>query len=337
MEEAADVSVNIPMRAGQTQETVPADTAASAGRTAAMRRRGRLWIMIFLAAAAVFYYAYVSYERRVEAKRILEHRRLAWAALKDSLREDIRRFSGRTGVVVRDLSTGWELYHNKDARFPAASLVKLPVMLALYEASQKGVLDLERTLQLRNSYKTGGSGVLKSLPPGSVFTVGELIERMIDSSDNTAANILIGMLDFPYFNGWFSRFGLKNTNLARKMMDFKRRAGGVENYTAAADIVYALEKLYRGEFISGDFSGRCIGLLTQQKVNDRIPAKLPPGTVVAHKTGLERRICHDAGIVFTPKGDFLICVLTRGARDSKSAKEFISTVACKVYNYYENL
>ena len=76
-----------------------------------------------------------------------------------------------------------------------------------------------------------------------------------------------------------------------------------------------------------------------QKINDRIPRKLPKdGTFIAHKTGLERHVCHDVGIVYTDKGNFLICVLARHQdRFAKSAKKFISDIAYLAYNYYRHL
>jgi beta-lactamase class A len=103
-------------------------------------------------------------------------------------------------------------------------------------------------------------------------------------------------------------------------------------------MAYILEKLYRRQFLSREVSEKCLALLNQQKINDRIPKALPEDEVsVAHKTGLERHICHDAGIVYTPKGDFLICVLVKhGNRFAKPAKKLISDIALASYNFYKN-
>jgi beta-lactamase class A len=132
--------------------------------------------------------------------------------------------------------------------------------------------------------------------------------------------------------------GLKNTNLSRKMLDFTERREGVENYTTAREMAYLLETLYRKKFLNKDVSDKCLRLLGQQKINDRIPRGLPKGTLAAHKTGLENHICHDVGIVYTDKGDFLICVLVRHFdRFAKPAKEFISHLSSLAYNYYQNL
>jgi beta-lactamase class A len=120
------------------------------------------------------------------------------------------------------------------------------------------------------------------------------------------------------------------------MMDFKARREGEENYTTAKDMAYLLEALYRNKFLNPEVSQKCLGILGQQKINDRIPRKLPrDGTFIAHKTGLERHICHDVGIVYTDKGNFLICVLVKHQdRFAKASKRLISDIALLTYNYY---
>ena len=93
--------------------------------------------------------------------------------------------------------------------------------------------------------------------------------------------------------------------------------------------------MYNRTFVNAQVSGQCLALLKLQKVKDRIPRRLPENVVVAHKTGLERLVCHDAGIVFTPNGDFLICVLTKSKASYKSSKEFIARIAAYTYHKYE--
>ena len=157
---------------------------------------------------------------------------------------------------------------------------------------------------------------------------------MITRSDNTAANILINKLALDELNRYFLKFGLKHTNLSRKMMDFKSRKEGIENYTTAGDMADIMEELYRGRFINPKVSKECLEMLAEQKINDRIPKKLPPEIIVAHKTGLEHGVCHDAGIVYTSKGNFLICVLTKHEYPTaRPTKRLISCLSLLTYNY----
>jgi beta-lactamase class A len=297
-----------------------------------------LGVLIGLGLAA--YFLFVGYHNYAAAKKrqvVLEERKTAWNALEKLLESEAANFKGEAAIIIRDLDMRWEIALNKEKPFPAASLVKIPVMAACFFAAREGAISLKDNLTLKASAKVPGSGILKNAPAGSVFTVERLIEIMITESDNTAANMLIERLTFDYLNGFFKKCGLAHTNLSRKMMDFRYRRKGLENYTTAADIAYLLEKIYRKEFLDKDTSDKCLAVLLRQKVNDRIPAKLPADTPVAHKTGLEREVCHDAGIVFSPQGDFLICVLTKSKTAKKEVKAFISKVALCAYNSYRRI
>ena len=285
--------------------------------------------------AFVSYRGYQQKEQAQSARQLLAKRKNHWNRLKQASWSEIRRFHGEAGVVIEDLKTGWRIGHQHARTFPAASLIKIPLMIACFQAVEEGKIRLDDPIPLRNSDKVSGSGILKGMPHGTVFTVERLIEAMITQSDNTATNLLIALLGFDELNRSFRRMGLTHTRLSRKMMDFSQRKRGVENFTTAEDMAFVIKKLYRRQLIRPDVSEKCIDLLKRQRIRDRIPAKLPPGTVVAHKTGLERGVCHDAGVVFTKQGDILICVLTKGKSKSGSqpAKRFIARMALHAYEY----
>lgn len=299
---------------------------------------------IFILSGIVFlglgiFFGYRIFQGRREARQrqvLLEQRRAAWESLKKEIEGRIGDFRGDAGIVIKDLTQGWEIDFNKGVQFPSASLVKVPILLSYFYAQQEGKVRTKDLVSLKSYEKVPGSKVLGDSSVGSIFSVEELFEPMIARSDNTATNILIDLLGFKAFNDYFIRLGLRNTNLVRRMMDFDERKEGRENYTTAEDMAYLLEILYRRNFLDRNTSEKCLGFLKQQKIKDRIPRKLPEGVVVAHKTGLENHICHDAGIVFTQKGDFLICVLTRHQdRFAAYAKRFISDIALMAYNYYQ--
>jgi beta-lactamase class A len=295
-------------------------------------------VAVFLLAAgsAALVYHKAVREREEQNRRILEARRNAWKSLEERLRTDAFRSAGVVpGIVVEDLSTGWRIEINPDKLFPSASLAKVPIMASCFLSAAGNKLDLESKVRLLRRDKVAGSGVIKNLPDGSVFSVNELMTIMITKSDNTASNLLIDLLGRDYLNESFHKLGLRNTNLARKMMDFFSRKQGRENYTTARDMAFLLEEIYYGRLINREYSRRCLEMLMAQRIRDRIPARLPPGTPVAHKTGLEYGVCHDAGIVFVPEGNFIICVLTRhNYKNSYPAKRFIARIAGKVYDFY---
>ncbi len=275
----------------------------------------------------------------IQEQKFINKRKAEWSSLKKKLENRISRFKGKVGLVVEDLNTGWVIAFNEDTPMPSASLVKIPVMLSCFYAQQEGKINLKDSVRLESFQRVSGSKALGSSPVGSRFIIEDLFNPMITLSDNAAANVLIDLLGFDDLNMYFRKMGLKNTNIARDMMDFKSRKEGQENYTTASDMAYILEKLYRGQFLSQEVSDRCLVLLGQQKVNDRIPRSLPKDEVIAaHKTGLERRICHDVGIVYTRKGNFLICVLVKHENKfAQPAKRLISSIALSIYNYYKDL
>ena len=128
--------------------------------------------------------------------------------------------------------------------------------------------------------------------------------------------------------------GLKHTRLLRKIADYQARDKGIENYTTADDMALLLDKIYQRKLGNKNISDQCISVLKLTRMNDRIPKHLPPEITVAHKTGLENGICHDAGIVFTPKGDFIIVVLTKHANpNSVPSKEFIAKISLHAYKH----
>lgn len=300
------------------------------------------FILVAVFSVSVFYIGQQYYAEFQEAKKqrlLYERHRNAWQDLQNILQNEIRQFKDETGIVIKDLQNNWEFDYNKDTLFPSASLAKLPIMAACFLAAEEGKLKLDREVKLESSEKLTGSGLLKNMRPGTAFTIRELIGLMIYESDNTATNMLTDMLGLDYLNSCFKAFGLKNTSLSRKVADFVSRDQGIENYTTAEDMAIILEKIYSRTLASKDVSQRCIKVLKLQRVNDRIPRYLPADIMTAHKTGLEDFVCHDAGIVFTCKGNMLICILTKHANPTNSlpSKEFIGKVALHAYNYIQKL
>jgi beta-lactamase class A len=140
-------------------------------------------------------------------------------------------------------------------------------------------------------------------------------------------------LGLNYINNVFASFGLNDTILQRRIMDFSARSDGVENYISCRDLVYLFDNIYRGQLINKNYSELMLSLLLQQKVNDRIPRFLPKDVKVAHKTGLERTVVGDAGIVFAGNCDYSLCVLTSKFRSYSQAKKFIAQISKDVYKF----
>ncbi|MCI4446249.1 MAG: serine hydrolase [Candidatus Aminicenantes bacterium] len=312
------------------------------GKNLAQKTVRRKPFLLFLVMLLFFTWAFssgISYGLKnltpEEKQALYNLREERWEANSRNILKRISSLRGEAGITVKDLKTGWTFLHNEDQLFPAASLVKIPIMVACFKAVQDGLIDLGAHYVLERKDKVGGSGVLRRMRSGRVFTWGELIEYMVTESDNTAANILIDKLGFDYINRVFREIGLEKTTLNRRMIDFNAREQGLENYTTAAEMTELLEKIYYGQCFNREISERCLEILKKQKINDRLPRYLPKDVIVAHKTGLEREVCHDAGIVFTPYGDYIITVLVHTWGGPAAAKIFIARLSSYFYQVFK--
>ena len=294
--------------------------------------------LIFLIGAGGYFgqQYYATFQKAKQERFLYEARKAAWQELQQHIKAEISQFKGEAGIVIKDLETGWEFSHEKVKLFPSASLAKIPVMAACFLAADQGRIKLDRNIALKSSDKLTGSGVLKDMPAGTTFSVERLIGLMIYDSDNTATNIVTNLVGIDYLNNTFKSFGLKNTDLSRKIADYHSRDKGIENYTTAEDMALLLDKIYRRSLGNKNVSDQCISMLKLTRMNDRIPKYLPVDITIAHKTGLENGVCHDAGIVFTNKGDIIIVVLTKHANsNSAPSKGFIAKVSLHAYRYFE--
>lgn len=297
-------------------------------------------LVIFLLCAGEYlslqYYAKFKQARQEQIES--QRRKTAWIELQRRIQNAISQFKGEAGIVIKDLETGWEYSYEKTKFFPSASLTKIPLMAACFLAAEQGRIKLGRNVVLKLTDKLSGSGVLKDMPEGTTFSVERLIGLMIYDSDNTAANIVTNLAGMDYLNSTFRSFGLKNTDLSRKIADYRLRDKGIENYTTAEDMALLLDKMYLGDLGNKNVSQRCISILKLTRMNDRIPKYLPSEVSIAHKTGLEKSVCHDVGIVFTRKGDYIIVVLTKHENENSAfSKEFIAKISLLVHDYFQHL
>jgi beta-lactamase class A len=281
-------------------------------------------LILFTSLLFFFYFKLTSYNKRLKS----------FGKLKIEIEKLSSSFKDNLSFLIKDLNfPNLILSSKKDEKFPAASLIKLPILAVAFKAVEEGKISLEKEITICQKDIVGGSGVIKKMNLPVKLSIKKILELMITNSDNTATNILIDLLGFDYINDSFRKFGLKNTILRRKMMDFRKRRRGIENYTTASDIAFLLEKIYKGKLIDERFSKMALYFLKNQKINDRIPRYLPKELEVAHKTGLEKGVVHDAGIVFTPHGDYIICLLTSGVKDYKKTKEFVARFSLLTYNF----
>jgi beta-lactamase class A len=241
---------------------------------------------------------------------------------------------GTFGVVVSDPISGTQLYsRNTAVVFPAASLIKLPIAVTVYQAASQGSISLETVLTMDASVIVGGTGSIQYDPPGSTYTVRELTARMLYDSDNTATNMLIDHLGgFAPVNQAMQQIGATQTLLQRRMMDFEARAAGRDNFTSPADMALLLRQLHNGTLPDAAGAQEIITALTQTTDRQKIPALLPPEVGVAHKIGVLPLVEHDAGIVLVPGQPYILVVMSQGLSSNAAGINTIATASLVVYD-----
>ncbi|MCM2266495.1 MAG: class A beta-lactamase-related serine hydrolase [Elusimicrobiales bacterium] len=258
-----------------------------------------------------------------------------WNVMVQELGEVSASYRGRVGIYLKDLHTGKTWEYNADKPFPSASLIKVPIMAAVFEKIRLGAITLDTQITLTRRGRVGGSGSLKWVREGTSLSVMEIIYKMITESDNTATKMLIDHFGMDYLAAAFERLGLEQTNITPEGMSLTSNRVARENLTTAREMGGLMERIYEGDLVNREASEFMLDVLKHTKSRSRLRKGLPLGWEIGHKTGLLRKSCHDVGIVFSPRGDFVIAVLTSNVPDYTSAKNFIAKVARLTYKYYK--
>lgn len=269
------------------------------------------------------------------------------ARLAAQIRDRIARVPGaEVAVSYRDLATGDSLDIGADVDFHAASTMKIPVMLEVLRDVEAGRLGLDQQILLVNRFHSIVDGSPYSLDPGDdsdslVYTlvgqrvpVRELLERMIVRSSNLATNELVALVGAENANATAHALGATHIRVLRGVEDIKAFDAGLNNTTTSSDLAVLLERIERHEALSAGSAQLMKEILLRQQFNDEIPAGLPPGTPVAHKTGSITATLHDAAIVYPPgRKPYVLVVLTRAIPQESVARSLIADVSRLTWNY----
>ena len=236
-----------------------------------------------------------------------------------------------------------ELLIQPDVEFHAASTMKVPVMIELFRQARAGLAKLDEPLPVKNEFASivDGSPYTLSMGDdsdadvykriGQTMTLLELCEPMITVSSNFATNLLIERLGAPNVQRTVDGMGADGMQRAAGRRGQQGLRKGLNNSTTARALLVLMERIARLEAVDADASRQMIEILKRQRFNDAIPANLPPGTPVAHKTGSITKIHHDAAIVYGPR-PFVLVVLTRGIEDIKASAALMARIARVLYD-----
>jgi beta-lactamase class A len=253
--------------------------------------------------------------------------------------EDLVATSGaEVAIAFRTLDGRQEWFVRDNEPFHAASTMKVPVMIELFRQADAGLLSLDGPVTVVNEFKSLADGSPFSLGAdsdsepdlykavGETRTYRELCDLMIDVSSNLATNNLIERLGVEQIRTTTEALGASGMSVRRGVEDNVAYRAGMNNTTTARALLVLLEAIATGRAVSPEASRQMVEVLERQHFSDGIPAGLPPGTVVAHKTGSITRIQHDAAIVFGDR-PYVLVVLVRGLDDEKQGNALIADIA----------
>lgn len=234
------------------------------------------------------------------------------------------------GVFFLDLDTNAYVDVNGTAPIPAASTIKVPILVALFQEVDAGKVRLDEMLTMRKELIGTGSGDMQWQAPGTQFTVLETVQNMITVSDNTATNMVIARLGgITMLNQRFKSWGLTSTTLSNVLPDLEGT-----NLTTAKDMGFLMLRVSQGELISARSRDRALGIM-QKTVNDSLlPRGLAEGATIAHKTGDIGTSIGDVGLVDVPNGKrYVAVVLAKRAFNDDRAAELIRQISRTAYQF----
>lgn len=270
---------------------------------------GRILFLLLLTVCLFFVARYLSAQPR----------------LKDVVQKAQMGTNGDYAIVIRDLKRNEQFTQQEHKVYAAASLYKLWVMATVFQQIKEGKLHKDDVLSediatLNATFGIDSPGPGEETSGGITLTVQQALEQMITISHNYSALLLAKTVGQDQISAMVKGIGMHESSYETPQ-------------TTAHDTAIFFEKLYNGQIVDKKSSQEMIDILKRQQLNDRIPKYLPKTIQVGHKTGEIDLFKHDAGIIFTPQGDYIMIVLTESDSPSGAA-ERIALLSKAVYSYF---
>ena len=241
--------------------------------------------------------------------------------------------------------TTWSL--NPSRWFHAASTIKVPVLLAVYDAIEQQRFAPHSRVHVRNRFLSLADGRPFRVSPegdantavhaaiGRMLTVDQLAEHMIVTSSNLATNLLLELVGVEQARACLARLHLGGIDLRRGVDDEAAWEAGLNNRVTAAGLCDAMRLIEEGKAVSEAASRAMLDILHQQRFRTGIPAGLPEDARVANKTGEISTVAHDAGIVYLDGRDaYVVVILTEWAPEVTAGRQdTIARISRAVYGY----
>ncbi|MGH3505902.1 MAG: serine hydrolase [Nocardioidaceae bacterium] len=237
------------------------------------------------------------------------------------------------------------LAHQADAQHYAASTMKVALVLAAYRRADAGELDLDRLVTVHDDFASATDAPRFTMDreddsdPEPWRRIGQQVSlrwlglRALVRSSNLATNLLLEVVGVEAVQAALVAVGCTGSAVERGIEDAAAREVGLQNLVTAADLARTLQALSAGSTASTASSAEILSMLGAQQLRDMIPAGLPPGTPVAHKSGWVDGISHDAGIIYPPDRDpFVFVMCTSSALSEQEGRELIAAGAAAAWD-----
>lgn len=242
--------------------------------------------------------------------------------LREQIQTIVSQYGDTFGLYFEYLPSGTSIGIHEKEGFYGASLVKVPVVMAYFRQKEVTGLSLDKAMiRLEKRDIDPSFGELWKKGVGYQISYEEAVRKALVDSDNTAALVLANRVLQAYFDDVY--VGLD--------IDFTKKDGRI--IISPKQYASILKALYLSSVLSKDSSSAILTLLTQTKFNDKLPAGVPPGIPVAHKTGTyeDKQIYQDCGIVYVPKRPYILCMVSQSTEDE--ARTRMSALSKTVYEF----
>ncbi|WGQ15431.1 serine hydrolase [Sphingobacterium faecium] len=262
--------------------------------------------------------------------------------LEQKLRALTQNFQGDIGIYVKNLKTQKSVLIQADSIFPTASIVKIPILVGVFDKIEKGELNLDQKFTYRSSQQYGGSGLMQFFKDSTETDLSTLVGLMISYSDNVTSiwnqQLAGGGL---VINELMDELGLVNTKVNSRTVgrdDIWKKYGWGQ--TTPREMATLVEMIYQGKVISSKSSDQMYRYLGNIFYNERSLSQIPPYVKIASKTGSVDEARGEVVLVNAPSGDYVFCVLTNNIKDQSwtkhnEAEELTRKISHLLWNYFE--
>lgn len=239
-------------------------------------------------------------------------------------RELIARAPYRVGALARSADGETLLEHDADRAAPAASVIKVPLVMALYADGADGLLDLGERVGVGE--RVDGSGVLRDMPDVDALSLRDLAALMMTLSDNTATNRIIERIGVERVEARSTEWGIATTLLRRKMYDFEAAKRGLENIATARELVALLARLVAGECRDRETSDAVLELMQRCQDDQKLRRYLAPNTKVPSKSGTLDASRNDVAVFRGPERVVIVAAFTSEVKDALAAEHLLGVI-----------